>query len=170
MIPDPLECHLLQKMENSRHDLLIVAVWCHWPKPTQISMSCSLFLDLNDQGIQTSGKSKRELKILCKHQDNCEREMKVLGKEVKGRIIAGFSGTRMDWNNVAWQIDTYQKKEAMLLASVIYTKACATWRQYSYLDFINEEVDGWSMWGKSGLRFSWCQRPCLAELADEGIE
>ena len=57
-------------------------------------MSC-LFLDLNAKGIKTNGKIKRELKMLCKHQDNCEREMKVLGKESKG-IIAGLAGTRMD--------------------------------------------------------------------------
>jgi len=56
-------------------------------------MSC-LFLDLNAQGIKTSGKSKSELKILCKHQNNCERERKV-GRGSKG-IIAGLAGTRMD--------------------------------------------------------------------------
>ena len=95
-------------MENSRHDLLIVAVWCHWPKPLEISMS-RLFLDLNAKGIKTSGKSKRELEILCQHQDNCEREMKV-GRGSKG-IFAGLAGTRMDWPNQCWQIGTYRKRK-----------------------------------------------------------
>ena len=59
-------------------------------------MSC-LFLDLNAKGIETSGKIKRELKMLCKHQDNCEREMKVLGRRSKGIIAsAGLAGTRID--------------------------------------------------------------------------
>jgi hypothetical protein len=59
-------------------------------------MSC-LFLDLNAKGtIKTSGKSKRELVILCKHQDNCEREMKVLGRRSKGIIAAGLAGARID--------------------------------------------------------------------------
>jgi hypothetical protein len=54
-----------------------------------------MFLDLNAaQEIKTSGKSKRELKILCKNQDKCERERKV-GRGSKG-IIAGLAGTRMD--------------------------------------------------------------------------
>jgi hypothetical protein len=57
-----------------------------------------LFLDLNAKGIETSGKIKRELKMLCKHhQDNCEREMKVLGRRSKGIIAsAGLAGTRID--------------------------------------------------------------------------
>lgn len=107
-----LECHLLQKMENSRHDLLIVALWCHWPRPPEISMSC-LFLDLNAKGIKTSGKIKRELKmVLCKHhQDNCEREMKVLGRRSKGIIASGLAGTRIDWPKQCWQIDTYRKRK-----------------------------------------------------------
>ena len=109
MIPDPSWmslCHLLQKMEKSRHDLLIVAVWCHWPKPPEISMSC-LFLDLNAKGIKTSGKIKRELKMLCKYQDNCEREMRVLGT-----IIASvLAGTRIDWPKQCWQIGTYWKRK-----------------------------------------------------------
>jgi hypothetical protein len=53
------------------------------------------------------------------------------------------------------------EKEAMLSASSpIYTQGSYSYwrRQYSYLDFINEEVNGWSMWGISGLRFSWRQR------------
>ena len=58
-------------------------------------MSC-LFLDLNAKGIKTSGKIKRELKMLCKHQDNCEREMKVLGRRSKGIIASGLAGTRID--------------------------------------------------------------------------
>jgi hypothetical protein len=58
-------------------------------------MSC-LFLDLNAKGIKTSGKNKRELKILCKHQENCEREMKVLGRRSKGIIASGLAGTRID--------------------------------------------------------------------------
>jgi hypothetical protein len=75
---------LLQKIENSHHDLLIVAVWwCHWPKPPEISISC-LFLDLNAKGIKTSGKTKRELKMLCKHQDNVKEKWRFLGEEVKG--------------------------------------------------------------------------------------
>jgi len=57
-------------------------------------MSC-LFLDLNAKGIETSGKIK--LKMLCNHQDNCEREMKVLGRRSKGIIASGLlAGTRMD--------------------------------------------------------------------------
>jgi hypothetical protein len=55
-----------------------------------------LFLDLNATGIETSGKIKRQLKMLCKHQDNCEREMKVLGRRSKGIIASGLAGTRMD--------------------------------------------------------------------------
>jgi len=57
-----------------------------------------LFLDLNAKGIlETSGKIKRKLKMLCKHQDNCEREMKVLGRRSKGIIAsAGLAGTRID--------------------------------------------------------------------------
>jgi len=59
-------------------------------------MNC-LYLDLNAKGIETSGKIKRELEKLCKHQDNCEREMKVLGRRSKGRIAsAGLAGTRID--------------------------------------------------------------------------
>ena len=104
-----LECHLLQKMEHSRHDLLIVALLCHWPKPPEISMSC-LFLDLNAKGIETSGKLK--LKMLYKHQENCEREMKVLGRRSKGIIAsAGLAGTRIDWPNQCWQIGTYGKRK-----------------------------------------------------------
>ena len=95
MIPDPSWmslCHLLQKMENSRHDLLIVDLWC--------------------KGIETSGKIKRELKTLCKHQDNCEREMKVLGRRSKGIIAsAGLAGTRIDWPKQCWQIGTYGKRK-----------------------------------------------------------
>ena len=59
-------------------------------------MSCSLFPDLNAKVIETSGKIKRELEMLCKHQDNCEREMKVLGKRSKGIIASGLAGTRID--------------------------------------------------------------------------
>jgi hypothetical protein len=56
-----------------------------------------LFLDLNAKGIETSGKIKtRELKMLCKHQDNCEREMKVLGRRSKGIIVSSLAGTRID--------------------------------------------------------------------------
>ena len=51
-------------------------------------MSC-LSLDLNAKGIETSGKIEREVKMLCKHQDNCEREIKVLlGRIGKGKIAA----------------------------------------------------------------------------------
>ena len=64
-------------------------------KPPEISMSC-LFLDLNAKGIETSGKIKREIKMLCKHQDNYEREMKVLGRRSKGIIASGLAGTRID--------------------------------------------------------------------------
>jgi mRNA-degrading endonuclease RelE of RelBE toxin-antitoxin system len=57
-----------------------------------------LFLDLNAKGIETSEKFKTELKMLCKHhQDYCEREMKVLGRRIKGIIASGLlAGTRMD--------------------------------------------------------------------------
>ena len=73
-------------------------------------VACFL-LDLNAKGIKTIGKSKRELKILCKHEVNCEREMKVLGKESKGNI-AGLAGTRMDWpNKQCRQIGTYRKRK-----------------------------------------------------------
>ena len=155
-----LECHLLQKMENSRHDLLIVALWCHWPRPPEISMSC-LFLDLNAKGIETSGKIKRELKmVLCKHQDNCEREMKVLGRRSKGIIASGLAGTRINWPNQCWQIGTYGKRKQCFQHHQSIHKPAPpdVLKQYSYLDFINEEVNGWSMWGKSGLRFSWRKR------------
>ena len=31
--------------------------------------------------------------MLCKHQDNCEREMMVLGRRSKGIIASGLAGT-----------------------------------------------------------------------------
>ena len=103
---------------------------------------------------------KRTKNTLQTHQDNCEREMKVLGRRSKGIIASGLAGTRIDWPKQCWQIGTYGKrKQCFQHHQSSYTQACATWcRQYSYLDFINEEVNGWSMWGKSGLRFSWRQR------------
>jgi hypothetical protein len=55
-----------------------------------------LFLDLNAKGIETSGKIKREQKMLNKHQKNCEREMKAFGRRSKGIIASGLAGTRMD--------------------------------------------------------------------------
>ena len=55
---------------------------------------------LNVQGIKTSGKSKRELWILCKHQDNCEREMKVLGRRSKGILLVLRKQGWIDPNNV----------------------------------------------------------------------
>jgi hypothetical protein len=58
-------------------------------------MTC-LFLELNAKGIETSGKINRELKMLCKHQENYEREMKVLGRRSKGIIAPGLAGTRID--------------------------------------------------------------------------
>ena len=75
-------------------------------------VACFL-LDLNAKGIETSGKIKRELKMLCKHhQDNCEREMKVLGRRSKGILASGLlAGTRMDWTKECWQIDTYRKRK-----------------------------------------------------------
>ena len=165
-----LVCHLLQKMEGSPHDRLIVAVWCHWPKPREISMSC-LFRDWNSQGIKTSGKSKRELKILCKHQRNCGRERKV-GRGSKG-IFAGLEGIRMDWFKQCWQMCTYRKKEAILSASTIYIQACVTWHcQCSYLDsfLINEEsMMGGAERRKIGVEV-FLTPMCLAELAGEGIE
>ena len=59
-------------------------------------MSC-LFLELNGaKGIETSGKSKRDLKILYKHQENCKREMKDLGRKSQEIISAGIAEKRMD--------------------------------------------------------------------------
>ena len=105
-------------------------------------------------------KIKRELKMLCKHQDNCERELNVIGRRSKARDNCFWSYGNKNGLNQTMLTNRYlREKEALLSASSIYTQACATWcRQYSYLDFINEEVNGWSMWGKSGLRFSWRQR------------
>ena len=60
---------------------------------TKTSKNLNELLDLNAKGIETSEKFKRELKMLCKHQDNCEREMKVLGRRSKGIIVSGLAGT-----------------------------------------------------------------------------
>ena len=80
--------------------------------PQEISMSSCMFLDLNAKGIETSGKIKRELKMLSKHhQDNCEREMKVLGRRSKGIIASCLAGTRIDWPKQCWQIGTYVKRK-----------------------------------------------------------
>ena len=173
-----LECHLLQKMENSCHDLLIVALWCHWPRPPEISMSCLFLTYLNAKGIETRETFKRELKMLCKHhQDNCEREMKVLGRRSKGIIAsAGLAGTRIDWPKQCWQIGTYRKRKQCFQHHQSIHKPAPrpdVVKQYGYLDFINEEASQWvEHVRKIGVEvFLTPTWTCLAELlADEGIE
>ena len=57
--------------------------------------------------------------MLCKHQDNCEREMKVLGRRSKGIIASGLAGTH-EWIDPKMLTNMYlPEKEAILLASSI---------------------------------------------------
>ena len=164
-----LGCHLLQKMENSRHDLLIVAVcWCHWPKPPEISMSC-LFLDLFAKGIKTSGKIKRELKMLCKHQDNCEREMKVLGRRSKGIIDSGLAGTRIDWPKQCWQIGTYRKRKQIFRHHQSIHKPAPSDVNIATSTLSMKKVRWAEHVRKIGVEVL-LTPTCLTELADEGIE
>jgi hypothetical protein len=110
---------------------------------------------------QTSGKIKRELKMLCKHpQDNCEREMKVLGRRSKGIIASGRAGTRMDWPKQCWQIGTYGKRKQCIQHHQSIHKPAPpdVVSIATSTSSMKKSMGGWSMWGKSGLRFSWRER------------
>jgi len=137
-------CFMVPLTKTSRNHNELLVSWLEFQKGSKLG----------------SGKIKRELKMLCKHQDNCEKEMKVLGRRSKGIITSGLAGTRIDWPKQCWQIGTYYGKRKQCFRHHQFMHKPAppdVIKQYSYLDFINEEVNGWSMWGKSGLRFSWHQ-------------
>jgi len=112
---------LLQKRENSRHDLLIVSE--NMPLTKTSRNRNELILDLNAaQGIiTTSEKSKIEIKTRCKHQDNCEQRRKV-GRESLA-IIANCAEERMDCPKQCRQIETYREKGMLWCHQSIYNPA-----------------------------------------------